>query len=209
MFAELKPRGLGTDSQVTHIHTCTHPHTAWKIPLRYSKKLLTHINDTHTHFYVQYACVDTWHRHTQTEAKCINIHVSSTAPMFENPSPANGSTLPAYVGCPLLFTMAAIKNDTAQYDLLVRVHSTSFRTFAGDLVPQPGLPEGAVFNTQVIYVCLCVCVCASVCVCVCVRLHVCVCVCVRLYVCVCVCARGIDRHTYRYRNRLTYIHVQE
>lgn len=89
------------------------------------------------------------HTHTQTEVKCINIHVMSTAPIFENPSPANGSTLPAYVGCPLLFTMAALKNDTAQYDLLVRVHSTAYRTFAGTLIPHPTLPEGAVFNSQV------------------------------------------------------------
>jgi hypothetical protein len=91
----------------------------------------------------------------QTEVKCINIHVLSTAPIFDNPSPANGSTLAAYVGCPLLFTMAALKNDTAQYDLLVKVHSTAYRTFAGDLIPHPSLPDGAIFNTQVMCMSLC------------------------------------------------------
>ena len=38
-----------------------------------------------------------------------------------------------------------------------------------------------------LYVCACVCLCASVCVCVCLCVSVCVCVCLCVSVCVCVC----------------------
>lgn len=80
-----------------------------------------------------------------TEVNCVEIEVLVTNPLFDNPSPANGSTIEGYVGCPVNFQMASLKNDSAIYDLLVTPSASFFQTFNGTLIPLPGLPEGSVW----------------------------------------------------------------
>ena len=54
-----------------------------------------------------------------TPVYCIEVFVLPTNPIFDNPSPANNSVIEGYVGCNFLFHMAALKNDTASYVLMV------------------------------------------------------------------------------------------
>eukprot|EP00286_Rhodomonas_abbreviata_P030030 CAMPEP_0181300342 /NCGR_PEP_ID=MMETSP1101-20121128/6837_1 /TAXON_ID=46948 /ORGANISM="Rhodomonas abbreviata, Strain Caron Lab Isolate" /LENGTH=927 /DNA_ID=CAMNT_0023405569 /DNA_START=879 /DNA_END=3662 /DNA_ORIENTATION=- len=82
---------------------------------------------------------------SMTEVHCVEVEVLATNPLFDNPSPANGSTIEGYVGCSVSFHMAALKNDTAIYDLLVSHSDTFFHTFNGTSVRVDGLPKGAVF----------------------------------------------------------------
>lgn len=48
------------------------------------------------------------------------------------------STIEGYVGCPVNFQMASLKNDSAIYDLLVTPSASFFQTFNGTLIPLPG-----------------------------------------------------------------------
>ena len=82
---------------------------------------------------------------TSTEVKCVNIHVLSTNPVLNQPSPANESTIVGYVGCSILFQLAAIKNDSAKYDLILKPSQTLRFTFNGSFVRTESLPVGSTF----------------------------------------------------------------
>eukprot|EP00291_Cryptomonas_curvata_P011377 CAMPEP_0172203952 /NCGR_PEP_ID=MMETSP1050-20130122/31614_1 /TAXON_ID=233186 /ORGANISM="Cryptomonas curvata, Strain CCAP979/52" /LENGTH=843 /DNA_ID=CAMNT_0012882313 /DNA_START=725 /DNA_END=3253 /DNA_ORIENTATION=+ len=82
---------------------------------------------------------------TTTEVKCVNIHVLSTNPVLDQPSPANESTIVGYVGCRIVFQLAAIKNDSATYDLLVKPSQTFQYMFNNSYISYAKLPSGAMF----------------------------------------------------------------
>jgi len=82
-----------------------------------------------------------------SEVNCVEIFVRATNPQFDNPSPANNSVIVGYVGCPLFFHMAAIKNDTSSYDLLVYPTRTYYTALSGAVRAEDLLPPGAEFQT--------------------------------------------------------------
>lgn len=81
-----------------------------------------------------------------SEVNCVEVYVRATNPQFDQPSPTNNSVLVGYVGCPVFFHMAAIKNDTSSYDLLVYPTRTYYQSLSGTLTPKGLLPLGAIFH---------------------------------------------------------------
>ena len=86
---------------------------------------------------------------TTTEVKYVNIHVLSTNLVLDQPSPANESTIVGYVSCRMLFQLAAIKNDSATYDLLVKPSQTFRYMFNDSFTSYAKLPSGAMFASLI------------------------------------------------------------